>query len=74
MRDWLFHRYIVPLPPPEAEEVFGTYQISYEFHREVDHREALDDYCRWYERIAEQHRQELQAMQQDINILGWFYR
>ncbi len=74
MQNWLFHRHIVPLPPAETEDVFSMYQVAYEFHREVDTRTSLGDYCQWYERVAEQHRQEQCAMQHDINILGWFYR
>ncbi|MBW4653944.1 MAG: hypothetical protein KME20_13045 [Kaiparowitsia implicata GSE-PSE-MK54-09C] len=74
MQNWLFHRHIVTLPPTETEDVFSMYRVAYEFHREVDTRTSLDDYCQWYERVAEQHQQEHRAMQHDINILGWFYR
>jgi len=71
--DSIFHRQIVPLPP-EAEDVFAAYEVSYEFYREVQYRQDLDAYCTWYQAIAKQHRQELAAMQQETNILGWFYR
>lgn len=71
--DSIFHRQIVPLPP-EAEDVFAVHEVTIEFYREVQYRDERDAYSEWYDRIAEQHRQELAAMQQDINILGWFYR
>lgn len=71
--DSIFHREIIPLPP-EAEDVFATYQVAHEFYEEMQYREELDAYRAWYYAVAEQHRQELAAMQQDINILGWFYR
>jgi len=71
--DSIFHRQIVPLPP-EAEDVFATYEMAQEFYQEVEYRESLDAYYTWYHTVAEQHRQELAAMQRDVNILGWFYR
>ncbi|MBW4573774.1 MAG: hypothetical protein KME08_00655 [Aphanothece sp. CMT-3BRIN-NPC111] len=64
---------IIPAPPPAAE-IFATHQLAYEFRREAEHRQELKSYCEWYRTTAELHRQELQKMQGDINIFGWFNR
>lgn len=71
--DFVFHREFAPLPP-ETEDVFAVYEVAQDFHQETQLREAFANYCRWYDRIAEQNRQEFAAMQNDINILRWFYR
>ena len=72
MRDEL--RQIIPAPQPEIEENFAAYQATSQFYREVQSREALKDYCERYYTIAERHRQELQQMRGEFNILGWFRR
>ena len=71
--DSIFHRQVVPFRA-EAEEVFATYEITYEFYCESEYRAELAAYCEWYNRVAEQHRQELAAMQREANILGLFLR
>ncbi len=55
-------------------EILRVQEISYEFYREVKYREELEAYCQWYRTIAEENRRELQRMQGDINLLGWFYQ
>ena len=67
-----FPQHIVPIPQPDVEEIFTTYQLTYEFYDEVRYRQELVDYCQWYQEVAEQHRQELGRMQREINFLGWF--
>jgi hypothetical protein len=67
-----FH-WIVPSPPP-ASDILATYQLTWEFYREATYREELEQYCQWYRTVAAQHQHELQKMQRDINLLGWFYR
>lgn len=62
---------IIPSPPSAADE-FATYQLTYEFRREVAYREDFQEYCEWYRRAARQHQQELAKMRHDINILRWF--
>lgn len=71
--DSIFHRQIVPLQP-EVEEVFAVYEVAQDFYREAQRREDLSVYSEWYDRTAEEHRQEFAAMQNDINVLRWFYR
>lgn len=66
-------RYIVPAPPPAAD-IFASYQLAHEFHREVYYRQELERYSEWYRQTAERHQQELQKMQGDINLFGWFCR
>lgn len=62
---------IVRVPQPDAE-IFAVYQASHEFYREAQYREALEQYCQWYEQTAEKNRQELEKMRGDINLFGWF--
>lgn len=65
-------RLIIPAPQPETEETFATYQATSQFYWEVQSREAMSLYCEWYYTTAKRHRQELQQMQGELNILGWF--
>ncbi len=67
-----FFQQIVPLPQAQAEEVLLVQQASYDFFAEVRFRQAFDAYCEHYQQMAEQHRQELEAMRNDVNVLGWF--
>lgn len=53
-------------------EVLELHQVAYDFHREARYREEFERYCQWYYQTAERHRQELQAMQRDINLFSWF--
>lgn len=57
--------------PPQLDHLKG-HQVSHKFHQELQYRQELARHCHWYERTAQQHRQELQKMRRDINILGWF--
>lgn len=66
-------RYIIPTPPPAAD-IFATYRLTHEFYREAQDRQEQERYCEWYRQTAERHRQELQKMQGDINLFGWFCR
>ncbi|XZO03305.1 MAG: hypothetical protein ACM65L_06155 [Microcoleus sp.] len=64
---------IVPEPTPTAE-IFQRNQIVREFYEEVKYRQELDLHCQWYYATAKKHQQELQKMQGDLNIFGWFCR
>ncbi|NJL67213.1 MAG: hypothetical protein HC894_11370 [Microcoleus sp. SM1_3_4] len=64
---------IVP-EPTQSAEIFQRHQIVREFYDEIKHRQELERYCQWYYATAKQHQQELQKMQGDLNILGWFTR
>ncbi|WP_041919048.1 hypothetical protein [Gloeocapsa sp. PCC 7428] len=68
-----FH-YIIPLLPPETQEIFATYQATRQFYHEVQIRTELQQYCDWYFTTAECHRQELEQMRSEINIFSWFRR
>jgi len=67
-------RRIIRSPQPEIEETFAAYQATSQFYREVQSREAIKHYSDWYYTTAERHRQELQQMRGEINIMGWFRR
>lgn len=67
-------QHIIPIPQPEVEEIFQVYKVTHEFYREAEQRDELEQYCQWYYQTAEQHRQELENMRGDINLLGWFCR
>lgn len=72
MNDFVFQP--VPFAQNQGFEAFETYQVTHHFYREVHYRQAFEAYCQWYDAVAEQHRQEAEAMKHDINILGWFCR
>lgn len=64
MRDEL--REIIPVPQPEIEDTFATYQVTSKFYQEVQSREAISRYCDWYYTTAEVHKQELQQMRGNL--------
>lgn len=60
--------------PQEVLEVFQLHQLSLEFRQEQNYREAFEDYCEEYYRVAQQHQQDYAAMQNEPDIFAWFYR
>jgi hypothetical protein len=66
--------HIIPVPQPQSEEIFAVHQTTQAFYEEVRVRQAFEQYCDWYDRIAEQHRQDLKKMRRELNLLRWFYR
>ena len=62
-------------PSPQAVlEVLELHQLSLEFRQEQHYREAFEVYCQEYEAIAQQHRQEFAAMQNEPDIFGIFWK
>ena len=59
-----------------AQEVLELHQAAVDFRREAEHRQAFEDYCQWYYRIAAQNQAELKAMtaQDDSAFMGWLWR
>jgi len=66
-------RWLIPKSQVDPEALVA-YELTREFHREVESREEFDRYCRWYHATAVQNRQELEKMRGDINLFGWFCR
>ncbi len=64
---------IVPIPDI-APEQFKGHHLAYKFRHEIEQRQAFEDYCRWYEAIAEQNRQELEQMRSEFDLFKWFCR
>ncbi|WP_293124669.1 hypothetical protein [Microcoleus sp. bin38.metabat.b11b12b14.051] len=64
---------VVPESTPAAE-IFQQNQIVREFYGEIKYRQELERHCQWYYATAKQHQQELQKMQGDFNLFGWFCR
>ncbi|MBW4619166.1 MAG: hypothetical protein KME17_07380 [Cyanosarcina radialis HA8281-LM2] len=64
---------INPIRSPAAE-IFISYRMAHEFRREAEYRQAMADYCQWYQSTAELHQQEAEKLKGDINIMGWFNR
>ncbi len=62
------------MPPEPDHPVLEAHQLTKDFYHEVQHRQAFERYCQWYYATASQNQQELQRMQNDFNLLGWFYR
>ncbi len=60
--------------PEQSVEAFETYRVTHNFYAEVRQRQDFEAYCQWYYAVSEQHRQEVEAMKHDINILEWFCR
>lgn len=68
-------RHIIPSPQPEEiEATFAAVQTTSQFYREVETRQEHSRHCDWYYNTAKRHRQELQQMRGEINIMGWFRR
>lgn len=64
---------IIPaLPPQSVQETFAAIASTSEFYREVESRDAMKVYCNWYYTLAQKHRQELEQMRGELNILSWF--
>ncbi len=66
--------YIIPRAEPEVEENFAAQQVTKEFYDEVEVRNEFKNYCEWYKETARIHRQELERMRGELNILRWFLR
>ena len=64
---------IIPAPlSPIIQETFAAISSTREFYQEVKIRNDRKIYCAWYHTTAQKHRQELEQMRGEINILGWF--
>jgi hypothetical protein len=66
-----FPQHIVPLPQGDADALLMAHQLSFEFYEEVRFRAEFEEYCQWYQQVAEQHRRELESMRRDINLRRW---
>ncbi|MEM7554176.1 MAG: hypothetical protein AAF378_08745 [Cyanobacteria bacterium P01_A01_bin.84] len=65
---------IIPAVQSETEEHFATYEVTQEFHSEVEARSEFKRHCEWYARTAEAHRQELEKMRGELNLFQFFRR
>ncbi|NMG21735.1 hypothetical protein [Brasilonema bromeliae] len=63
---------IIPSPQSEVEDTFSAYQTTHQFYTEVQARSELKQYCEWYYTTAERHRQDLEKMRGELNIMQWF--
>ncbi|MGA7932878.1 MAG: hypothetical protein WCA35_04805 [Kovacikia sp.] len=66
-------RWFAPLSQPILEAL-EVHQVTQEFRWEVQYREEFDRYCEWYRMTAKKNQQELQKLQGDLNLFGWFCR
>ena len=64
----------IVLIPDQVPEAFQGHQLAHQFRYEHEQRRAFEDHCRWYEQIAAQHQQELEAMRCELNLFRWFCR
>ena len=55
-----------------ADDLLEAQQAAQEFRFEVEKRQAHEDYCQWYYKVAAQNQAELAAMQNDVDFYGWF--
>ena len=54
------------------EEALMLQQAAQDFRREVEHRKEEEAYCQWYYKMVEQTQAEAAAMENDIDLFGWF--
>ncbi|MEL6552752.1 MAG: hypothetical protein AAFQ63_04715 [Cyanobacteria bacterium J06621_11] len=55
-----------------VSDMLAAHQAAIEFRREVEHRQAFEDYCQWYYKLAEQNQAEMVAMQNDADSFLWW--
>jgi len=69
---------ISPLPTTPVKQAVHEsillHQAAVEFRQETEARQALAEYCRWYEESARQNQADLAAMRNEFEILGRFRR
>ena len=70
----LNHLRWLTLAPQPLSEAIVAYALTRDFYREVEYREEFEQYCDWYYRTAAANRAELQRLQGDVNLFGWFNR
>ena len=68
---------VLPVSPNAAEiqwieEALELQQAAQNFRREVEHRQQEEAYCQWYYEMVRQTRAEAAAMENDIDLFGWF--
>jgi hypothetical protein len=73
MPDQFLHQQLIPQPQPEILEILASHQVSYDFHQEVQYREALEAHCQWYYKTAAQNQRDLAVMRQELNIWGLLF-
>ena len=59
-------------PSPNVQSTFAAIASTSEFYQEVKSRKAMKVYGDWYRTTAQKHRQELEQMRGELNILSWF--
>ena len=56
----------------QVADILVAHQAAIEFRREVEHRQAFEDYCEWYYKLAAQNQAEMMAMQEDTPFFPWW--
>lgn len=54
------------------EEALALQQAAQDFRREVEHRKEEEAYCQWYYEMVQQTQAEAAAMENDVDVFGWF--
>ena len=54
------------------EEALMLQQAAQDFRREVEHRKQEEAYYQWYAEMVTQTRADAAAMENDVDIFGWF--
>ena len=55
-----------------VSDILAAHQAAIEFQREVELRQAFEDYCQWYYKLAAQNQAEMLAMQNDADSFLWW--
>ncbi|MEO0768003.1 MAG: hypothetical protein AAFY72_01000 [Cyanobacteria bacterium J06649_4] len=66
--------YIVPKSAEvrRISEALELHQAAIDFQRECAQRQAFEDYCQWYYKLAEQNQAEMRAMENDADSFLWW--
>ncbi|MEL6854980.1 MAG: hypothetical protein AAFO83_07695 [Cyanobacteria bacterium J06607_13] len=57
----------------ERTNALDLHQTAIDFQQEVAYRQAFEDYCQWYYRLAQQNQAEMKAMQNDADSFVWWW-
>ncbi len=58
----------------EVSEYLALHQTAQDFRLEVEHRAQVEAYCQWYYQTAQDNRETLTRMQNELNVLAWLSR
>lgn len=58
--------------PEQTQDILESHQLTYDFYRELKHRQAFAEYCQWYKETALQNQRDLARMNQGFFLFRLF--